>query len=200
MVVGQWVFLPHKKPSETSLWRLKQSLFLREALCFEAKYQKGSTSCSFFFDCKAQPNYAHDKASNFHCVPGRALNALQSRREMHTNASWEVPVFITQHSCLFHRQSGLCNSSQFAWFTKKTQQQQQKNKNRNKIKQSEWSKFRKKLLFEVIACPGAIISHLLGFCKDIIFSSVTLFFWRRFQLDVSHCWWLLLLFQGQQKS
>lgn len=73
--LGRWFVFParsYQKP----LWKLKQSLFLREALCFKAEYQKGSiSSCSFFFDCKTQPNYTYDKASGFLCVPG----------ETHTN-------------------------------------------------------------------------------------------------------------------
>ena len=84
--LGYWFVFPHKKLSETSLPRLKQSIFLRQALCFKAQHQKGSTaSCSFFFDCKAQQNYTYDQWNTFHCAPGCALDALQSPKERHTN-------------------------------------------------------------------------------------------------------------------
>lgn len=138
---GGWVVgLSLPQESVSSLQRLKQSLFLRDALCFEAVYQKGSTSsCYFFFYCKKQWHHAYDKASSFHSVPACALDVLHSPRAMHTNTLSRLlrsPCLITQHSCLFCRQLSPCDPSKFAWLTK----------SRNKQK-SEPSKSRKSLLF-----------------------------------------------------
>lgn len=105
--------------------------------------------------------------------------------------SWEVPVLITQRSCLFYRQLCSCNPSQFAWLMKN--QKQKLKKIRMKQIQKRPSFLGRSLSWSYFLSPSRLLKGYNFFICNAVF-------WYYFQLlDLSHCWWFLLLCQGQQK-